>query len=61
MIEPAQATLTDKELMDKLAHQGAMWFNNTNLLLLNELFRRYERCKRSHDTNLSLVNSPSAE
>lgn len=42
-----EITLTDDELLDHLKRQGAMWFNNENLLLLEELFRRYKQCQAS--------------
>ena len=44
-MEPAQAPLTDAELMDRLKHEAAQWFTNTNILLLEELFRRYKHAK----------------
>jgi hypothetical protein len=56
-MESTARALTDKELMDALKHEGAMWFNNTNLLLLEELFRRYTQCKSAADTNSSSVSS----
>lgn len=34
-------TLTDKELIDQLRRAGNIWFKNTDLLLLEELIRRY--------------------
>lgn len=46
-MESAARSLTDNELLDRLKHQGAMWLNNENLLLLEELFRRYTKCKNS--------------
>lgn len=35
--------LTDDELMDKLKTLSAQWFKNDDILLLEELFRRYNR------------------
>ena len=37
--------MTDDELMNTLKREAAAWFNNSNLLLLEELFRRYKHAK----------------
>lgn len=44
-MESPQSSLTDFELMDRLKYLAAQWFNNTDILVLEELFRRYERAK----------------
>lgn len=41
------ADLPDHELMDRLKYLAAQWFNNIDILVLEELFRRYERAKSS--------------
>lgn len=46
MSEPTPLEISDEELLDKLKHQAAMWFNNYNLLLLDELFLRFNNAKR---------------
>lgn len=45
--------LTDSELMDRLKGLSAQWFKNDDILLLEELFRRYQRAK------IRTVASPS--
>jgi hypothetical protein len=37
-VESPQTQMTDAELMDRLKHLAAQWFN---FLVLEELFRRY--------------------
>lgn len=53
-MEPPQAALSDKELMDRLKHEAAQWFNNPSILLLEELFRRYNRCLQQMKSQPSL-------
>lgn len=53
--------MTDKELMDRLKHEGAMWFNNTNLLLLEELFRRYVDVRKRAAVQGRAVQSPGSK
>ncbi len=38
--------LSDDELFDKLKHLASMWFKNSDILILEELFRRYNQAKR---------------
>lgn len=35
--------------MDRLKHLAAQWFRNADILVLEELFRRYERAKAQHE------------
>jgi hypothetical protein len=35
--------LSDKDLIDRLRRCGAVWFKNDDIMLLEELIRRYER------------------
>lgn len=47
-MEPTERTLdqiSDDELFDLLKHLAAMWFKNTDILILEELFRRYNKIK----------------
>lgn len=37
------------ELVERLRRQGAVWFNNRDYLLLEELIRRVERAERACD------------
>ncbi len=37
----AKVPLSDDELMNRLKHLAAQWFRNDDILLLEELFRRY--------------------
>lgn len=53
MSEPPQAALTDNELMDRLKHLAAQWFNNNDILLLEELFRRYKHAKAINENRNS--------
>lgn len=50
---PLPRDLPDPELMDRLKHLAAQWFNNTDILVLEELFRRYERAKAKADKSHS--------
>jgi hypothetical protein len=43
--------MTDEELMDRLKHLAAQWFNNTDILVLEELFRRYQRGRQRSSRN----------
>lgn len=56
-MEPTKASLSDEELMNRLKHQAAQWFANDNILLLEELFRRYKQCQRSTSTNQTNTQS----
>ena len=40
-MEPTAAEMTDRELVDSLRRAAGIWFKNTDLLLLEELIRRY--------------------
>ena len=42
----ADAELSDDELIIGLRRQAAAWFNNTNLLRLEELIRRFNKLKQ---------------
>jgi hypothetical protein len=53
------ADLPDPELMDRLKHLAAQWFNNTDILVLEELFRRYERAKTDNQKLRSPVEEPT--
>lgn len=44
--ENVQNNLSDAELIALLRKQVSAWFSNTNLLLFEELLRRYERAKK---------------
>lgn len=41
-MESTPDTLTDTEIIARLQHEAAQWFNNTTILLLEELIRRYK-------------------
>lgn len=41
------ADLPDDDLFDRLKHLAAQWFKNDDILLLEELFRRYDRARQS--------------
>ena len=63
-MEPAEASirykygiLSDQEVFDRLKHEASQWFTNDNILLLEELFRRYKLCQLSQSTNPT--NTPS--
>lgn len=51
--------LSDQEVFDRLKHQAAQWFTNDNILLLEELFRRYNKCRASPSTNPTTTSSSS--
>ena len=38
--------MTDTELVEQLRRTAAIWFKNSDLLLLEELIRRYARLKK---------------
>jgi len=40
-MEPAPTEMTNTELIDQLRRAASIWFKNTDLLLLEELIRRY--------------------
>lgn len=42
-VEFKYGQLSDPELMDRLKHLAAQWFKNDDILVLEELFRRYNR------------------
>jgi hypothetical protein len=48
--------MTDDELIEILRRAASIWFKNDDLLLLEELIRRYKRTKRSLDD--ATINSP---
>ena len=39
--------LTDNELMNHLKHLAALWFKNSDILLLEELFRRFRKAQHA--------------
>ena len=43
--------MSDKKLMDELKREAAQLFNNQTMLLLEELFRRYNKCRLSQTIN----------
>lgn len=47
-LEERQA-LSDEALIELLRHQVATWFSNPNLLLFEEMLRRYHNTKKKHD------------
>ena len=40
--------MTDFELIDALRKAASIWFKNSNLLLLEELIRRFHRITSAH-------------
>ena len=40
-MESTTTQMTDTELVDRLRRAAGIWFKNTDLLLLEELIRRY--------------------
>ena len=40
-MEPTPTSLTDQQLVDHLRRAAGIWFKNTDLLMLEELIRRY--------------------
>lgn len=44
-MESTQIEMTDYELMDRLKFLAAQWFKNADILILEELFRRYNRAQ----------------
>lgn len=47
-MEPSKeplSSLTDDELFDALKRLASMWFKNSDILILEELFRRYKHAK----------------
>ena len=58
-MEPLASALSDKELMNRLKHEATQWFTNNNILLLEELFRRYHKCQASQNTNPTNTSSSS--
>lgn len=55
-MEPVERTMTDDELFDALKHLAAMWFKNSDILILEELFRRYKRCQAQMKSSSNLTN-----
>ena len=41
--------MTDKDLVEQLRRAAAVWFKNDDLLLLEELIRRYRNAKNLLD------------
>jgi hypothetical protein len=39
--------MTDKELIEELRRAASIWFKNSDLLLLEEMIRRYQRRRAS--------------
>ena len=39
--------MSDDELIARLKHLAAQWFKNEDILILEELIRRYNRCQAS--------------
>lgn len=39
------ATRSDEDILNDLRLLAAQWFKNSDILLLEELFRRYEKAK----------------
>lgn len=52
MIDKSLSDLTDDELFDALKRLAAMWFKNSDILILEELFRRYNRAKAMSTKNV---------
>jgi hypothetical protein len=44
-MEPTGAKITDSELIDRLRRAASIWFKNEDLLLLEELIRRFHYAK----------------
>lgn len=44
------ASMPTPEILDKLKHLAAQWFSNDEILLLEELFRRYIPHAKSEQT-----------
>ncbi len=40
---------TDEELVEHLRRVAAIWFKNTDLILLEDLIRRFERLKTENE------------
>lgn len=53
--------LSDNEVMDRLKHLAAQWFSNDNILLLEELFRRYSRSRQIKDKISTRLNNHLCE
>lgn len=47
--------MSDGQLVAELRHAAAVWFKNTDLLLLEELIRRYRFCQQETDRLHTLV------
>ena len=45
----AEAILTDAALIEHLRRAAATWFKNSDLLLLEEFIRRYQRKEKSNE------------
>lgn len=50
---------SDEELTDQLRRAASIWFKNEDLLLLEELIRRWNRTKKERDQFASQL--PSAD
>lgn len=46
-MEPAKAPMTDSEIFDRLKYLAAQWFRNADILILEELFRRYKNVREA--------------
>lgn len=40
--------MSDDELVDRLRRAASVWFKNTDLILLEELIRRYASARQAH-------------
>ena len=46
MTEPVAEQMTNAELIERLRRAAAIWFKNGDMLLLEELIKRWARARR---------------